>query len=57
MKNREYLFLRQSRETGFKKKLFACLLLGAITLGNTMAQNVERITLPLIPQHYYKIFF
>ena len=43
MKNREYLFLRQSRETGFKKKLFACLLLGAITLGNTMAQNVESL--------------
>lgn len=47
MKNREYLFLQQRRETGFKKKLFACLLLGAITLGNTMGQNVKRITLQL----------
>ncbi len=47
MKNREYLFLRQSRKTGFRKKLFACLLLGAITLGDTMAQNVKRITLQL----------
>ena len=45
MKNREYLFLRQSRKTGFRKKLFACLLLGAVTLGDTMAQNVKRITL------------
>ena len=47
MKNREYLFLRQSRKIGFKKKLFACMLLGAITLGDTMAQNVKRITLQL----------
>lgn len=47
MKNREYLFLRQSRKTGFRKKLFACLLLGAVTLGDTMAQNVKRITLQL----------
>lgn len=52
MKNREYLFLQQRRETGFKKKLFACLLLGAITLGNTMGQNVKRITLQLKTMYF-----
>ena len=47
MKNRENLFLRQGRATGFSKRLFACLLLGSLTLGNAMAQNIKRITLQL----------